>query len=537
MKHTLIAFLSAFFLSATGCSLASEKEVAPDRPNILFVFADDWGCYAGAYGEIEDTTPWNAVVQTPYFDKMASEGALFRNAFINSPQCTPCRSSLLSGQYFFQTGLAAIQAGEWDSSIPTFPNLLRDAGYHAGYTYKVWSPGIPRDAPYGGTQYEYEDAGTKFNKFSQGVTTMVESGRSVEEAKQVLYDEVLENFEDFLADRPENQPFCYWFGASNPHREWIKGSGKNLWGIEPDALKGKMPAFLPGVPEVREDLADYFGEVRAFDGALGVLLEKLEVIGELDNTLIVVSGDHGAPGFTFGKCNLYDFGTRVCLAVRWGKLHRGRVVDDFVNLMDLAPTFLEAGGVAVPKVMAGRSLIPILLSEKQGQIDPDRTWVVAGRERHVSTSRDGLLPYPQRSYRTEDYLYIINFKPDRWPIGNPYNITSENAPDAEALELDTYITYSDMDGGPTKAFLVLNRNHSEYSRYYHMAFDKRPREELYDLKKDPDQVRNVVGEKQYQSIQAELNQKLMEELRAMKDPRVMGDGSTFDNPPYIFERK
>ena len=102
----------------------------------------------------------------------------------------------------------------------------------------------------------------------------------------------------------------------------MKGSGKKLWGIEPDDLKGKMPPFLADVPEVREDLADYFGEVQAFDAALGVLLERLEEIGELDNTLIVVSGDHGPPGFPHGKCNLYDFGSSVSLAIRWGGAKR-----------------------------------------------------------------------------------------------------------------------------------------------------------------------------------------------------------------------
>ncbi len=96
---------------------------------------------------------------------------------------------------------------------------------------------------------------------------------------------------------------------------------------------------------MRQDVSDYLGEAQAFDAALGVLLQKLEEIGELENTLIVVSGDHGMPGVPRGKCNLYDFGTHVALGVRWGaKVKPGRAVDDFVNLMDLAPTFLEAGG-------------------------------------------------------------------------------------------------------------------------------------------------------------------------------------------------
>lgn len=530
-NHLSVLFQNLLALSVVA---AAQPE---KRPNILFVFADDWGCYSESYAKIETTTPWNQEAPTPNVDRLAKEGVLFRNAYVNAPQCTPCRSSLLSGRYFYQTGLAAVQDGIWDFTQPSFPMLLRDAGYHAGYTSKVWSPGTPKDAPYGGKEYEYKSAGTDYDEFSQYIYKQMEKGVSIEDSKQVLYDQVRGNFEHFLADRKEGQPFCYWFGARNPHREWIKGSGKNLWGIDPDALKGKMPPFLPDVHEVREDLADYFGENLAFDQMLGVLLKKLEEIGELDNTLIMVSGDHGAPGFTYGKCNLYDFGTRVCLAARWGANPKpGRVIDDFVNLMDLAPTFLEAGQVDIPAVMTGKSIMPLLLSDRSGQIDPDRTWVVTGRERHVSPARDGRLPYPQRSIRTKDWLYVINFTPDRWPGGNPWNITPESAPDQGTLEHDTFITHNDMDGGPTKAFLVLNRDHPNWSDFYHMAFDKRPREELYDLRNDPHQMKNVAGQTEHAQIQAELDRQLMSILTETGDPRVLGDGSRFDKMPYTFKK-
>jgi N-sulfoglucosamine sulfohydrolase len=542
-KKRIFSLMASCWLLTGTCWGASAEYTAdelkqPDkRPNILFVFADDWGCYSESYAKIEASTPWNQFAPTPHFDRIAQEGVLFRNAYVNAPQCTPSRSSLLTGQYFYRTGLAAVQDGIWDFTNPSFPIMLRDAGYHAGYTSKVWSPGTPTNAPYGGEEYEYKSAGTQYDKFSQNIYKQVEQGVSIEEAKQKLFAQVLGNFEQFLGDREAGQPFCYWFGGRNPHREWIKGSGKKLWGIDPDSLKGNMPPFLPDVHEVREDLADYFGENLAFDRMLGVLLEKLEAIGELENTLIVVSGDHGAPGFTYGKCNLYDFGTRVCLAVRWGKNPKpGRVVDDYVNLMDIAPTLLEAADVAVPDVMTGNSLIEQLTSTKEGQIDTDRTWVVTGRERHVSPAREGMLPYPQRSYRTDDYLYIINFKPDRFPGGNPWNITAESAPSQHDLEHDTFITHPDMDGGPTKAFLVMNRNNPQWSDFYHMAFGKRPREELYDLKKDPNQMKNVAGLPEYADVQTALEEKLLKVLRDTDDPRVQGDGSRFDKMPYTFEK-
>lgn len=351
MKRLCLLLLC--WLAAPAWLTAEER-----RPNILFAFADDWGRFAGAYAKIDGPGTINDVVRTPNFDRIASEGVLFRRAFVSAPSCTPCRSALLSGQHFWRTGRASILIGaHWDGSQPAFPLLLNESGYHIGETYKVWSPGTPADAPFGAGKFAYEKAGGRFNLFSQNVTKLVQAGSSIEAAKQQLYNEVQKNFDAFLKDRQPGQPFCYWFGPTNVHRKWIKGSGKALWNIDPDSLKGKMPPFLPDVPVVREDLADYFGEIAAFDAALGLLLKRLEEIGELDNTLVVVSGDHGAPGFPHGKCNLYDFGTSVSLAVRWGGAKGGRVVDDLVSLPDLAPTFLELSGTKVPERMTARSLV------------------------------------------------------------------------------------------------------------------------------------------------------------------------------------
>ena len=516
------------------CILCGSTSAAQNRPNILFAFADDWGRYASAYAGLDSgrSTP-NDVVKTPSFDRVANEGVLFKNAFVTAPSCTPCRSSLLSGQYFFRTGLGAIlQGARWDPKIPSYPLLLKDAGYHIGETYKVWSPGSPVDAPYGAGTHGYEGAGRRFNSFSQNVTKMVGGGVSVRAAKQELYDEVLKNFEAFLQTREEEQPFCYWFGPTLVHRKWTKGSGKDLWDIDPASLLGRLPTFLPDVPEVRQDFADYLGEVQAFDAALGVLMKKLEDMGELDNTLIVVSGDHGAPGFPRGKCNLYDFGVGVALAARWPGQKGGRIVDDFVNLMDLAPTFLEAGGVDPPAVMTGRSLAKVLKSDREGQVDPERTWVLTGRERHVAAARSGNLPYPQRALRIRDYLYIINFRPHRYPMGDPRVVSREEAPTWEELENDTFIAYGDLDASPTKAWLVSHRNEARWKKLYDYSFAKRPREELYVLADDPDQMNNVAHDPRYQEVRRELSRRLIEELRKNRDPRVVGDGLTFERPPY-----
>lgn len=522
--------LAGLVLLAAGIHHA--RAAAPGRPNILFAFADDWGRHASIYAQIDGPGSVNDVIQTPNFDRLAREGVLVRRAFVSAPSCTPCRSAILSGQHFWRTGRGAILRGAvWDPAIPSYPLLLHDAGYHIGETYKVWSPGTPVDAPYGAPKFAYEKAGSRFNQFSENVTQALKQGRPIDAAKQVLYDEVKANFDAFLAARKPGQPFCWWFGPTNVHRKWVKGSGKALWGIDPDRFKGKMPPFLPDVPEIREDLADYFGEIQAFDAALGVLMARLKETGELDNTLIVVSGDHGAPGFPHGKCNLYDFGAGVSLAFRWGGARGGRVIDDLVSLPDLAPTFLEAAGVKPPVAMTGRSLVDVLTSDRTGQVDAKRTWVLIGRERHVESARDGHLPYPQRAIRTKEHLYIINFQPDRWPMGNPYRLEDAQPPSAEELTEDTRVSLRDMDSSPTKAWLVGHRNDAQGQSYYQRAFGKRPHEELYVLAEDPHQVHNVAADPKFARIRAELNERLMAELKRTGDPRVIDDGAYFEKPP------
>ncbi len=356
--------------TSTALAITTQRK---KRPNIFFFFADDWGRYASIYNSLGP----NKALQTPVMDKFAREGIRFNNAHVTAPSCTPCRSSLLSGQYFYRTGLGAIlQGARWDSNIPSYPLLLQKSGYHIGYTYKVWSPGTPKNAPYGGKAREYKKSGSRFCSFSQNATKMVKAGKTPEQAKQKICGEALENFEDFLDDRGKDQPFCYWFGPTNTHRKWTQGSGKALWGLDPDDLKGHMPKFLPDVPEIRQDMCDYLGEVLALDKMLGLLLKKLDETGERDNTLIVVSGDHGIPGFPRGKCNLYDLGTQVPLVAQWTcQAPGGRVVEDFVNLMDLAPTFLEAAGERAPECMTGRSIVPLLCSNKEGWIDDGRDHV------------------------------------------------------------------------------------------------------------------------------------------------------------------
>ena len=301
-----------------------------------------------------------------------------------------------------------------------------------------------------------------------------------------------------------------------------------MWGLEPDSLKGKVPAFLPDVHDVREDLADYLGEALAWDGMVNELIEELKTRGDLDNTLVIVSGDHGMPGMPRGKCNLHDFGSMVALLISWpDRVKPGRSVDDFVSLMDIAPTVLEATNIERPDHMLAKSLLPLLTSESSGHIDRDRDHVIIGRERHVGEARRDRAPYPSRAYRTADFLLIRNFKPERMPMGDVYNDEAT----AEQLLQDHYLAYPDMDASPTKTLLMTNAD--SYRRYFDIAFSKRPEFELYDLKNDPDQINNVATSPKYSDVLRKLTDRLMTELRETGDPRVTGDGSTFDRKPFV----
>src|SRR5882724_1794138 len=164
-------------LTIVAALFGSAAFAAAPKWNVLYCFADDWGRYASCYAAVDGKPSLNQVVKTPNVDRLAREGVLFRNAYVNAPSCTPCRSSLLSGRYFFNCARGSILEGAvWDPNIPSFPLMLRDNGYQIGKSYKVWSPGTPVDAPIGGQKYAYEKAGRIPNRFSMNATKMVSEG-------------------------------------------------------------------------------------------------------------------------------------------------------------------------------------------------------------------------------------------------------------------------------------------------------------------------------------------------------------------------
>jgi arylsulfatase A-like enzyme len=324
-----------------------------------------------------------------------------------------------------------------------------------------------------------------------------------------------------LKSRPGTKPFCFWFGTSDPHRGYKLHSGEQS-GM--DLSKVKLPPYFPDDPVTRGDVADYYWEVERFDRELGEALATLEKRGELDNTIVVMTSDHGMP-FPRGKSSLYDFGARVPLLVRWGKQIKGnRIVDDFVSLTDVAPTFLDAAQAKIPTVMTGKSLMSILKSGKSGRVDASRSFVLTGKERHVPCQEaPNLGGTPMRAIRTGDFLYINNLFPDRWPAGTP---------DYSKCVIKGG-WYADTDNGPTKSYMVDNKDKdAEHARLYELSFGKRPPSELYDLKKDPFQLNNLAGNPEYSAIMLQLSTQLTAELTRTEDPRIIGGGEKFDTFPY-----
>jgi len=280
-----------------------------------------------------------------------------------------------------------------------------------------------------------------------------------------------------------------------------------------------VPPWLPDVPEVRSDILDYYFEIQRFDREFGEVLEILGQANRFENTLVVVTSDNGMP-FPRSKATLYDAGIRMPLAMCWpARAPGGRVVDDFVSFADFAPTFLEAAGLSPTPAMTGRSLMNVLLSDKQGRVDFARDRVLSAMERHAYCRENGA-GYPMRALRTYDYLYIRNFEPDRWPAGYPQGYG-----------------FGEIDDSPTKTFVRENRNTKEFGRFFELACAKRPAEELYDLTKDPGQLNNVAADPAYEGARAVMWQQLEQRLRETGDPRATGGDIIWDSIEFYGRKR
>ncbi len=469
---------------------------AQSKPNILFIIADDasrdsFGVYNSTY------------VKTPGFDRIAHEGVLFTQAYNCNPKCAPARACLLTGRYSWQLQEACNHNPYLSERWKFYPYLLEKAGYEIGFTGKGWGPGIWEGRDASRDKKRDNPAGHQWNKLKikppyTGINNLDYAG----------------NFESFLKATPDDKPFCFWLGAKEPHR----GYGKDNWKKDGRNLDDvTVPAYYPDNEVIRGDLADYAIEVEWYDKHIVRALKYLEEAGQLDNTLIIATSDHGMP-FPRVKGQLYEDGFHIPFVARWGdKIKPGRTVTDFITFPDLAPTLMEVAGVEQPQQMTGNSFLPQLIAEQSGRIDAARDHTLLGKERHDIGRSDGDLlsvAYPARAIRNDRFLYVKNFKPDRWPVGDPqYGLKN-------------------CDASPTKAFLTALSQNSPEFRWYEMSFGKRPAEELYDIGADPDCVQNLAAAPAFADMKAKLWTQLESELKAQGDPRVLGKGDIFDYYPY-----
>ncbi len=473
---------------------APPKELGNQRPNILFAVSDDQSYpHASAYGY--------EAIQTPAFDRVAREGILFHNAFAASPGCSPSRAAMLTGLNCWQIENAGTHGSSFPAQYVVYPDLLEKSGYFIGYTHKAWGPG------------DYEISGRNRNPVGEPFNEHI-----LNSPEGIASTDYAANFEYFLEQRPNDQPFFFWYGSSEPHRIYKKGIGAEN-GM--DASKVKVPPFLPDEEEVRNDILDYGYEIQWFDQHLGRMLEILEEAGELDNTLIIVTSDNGMP-FPRAKANVYEYGIHMPLAIRWGdQIKGGREVDDLVNLIDFYSTFLDVAGADYPEYpLESNSLLNILASDAEGVVDSSRRAVYSSRERH-SSSRWANLGYPQRALRTHDYLYIRNFRPERWPAGAPQKLKKNGT-----LE-EMHMAYHDIDNASTN-FVITQRDEPDYEKYFHLAVDKRPAEELFNIKKVPGCLYNLAALDEHQETLRKMRSQMGAYLMATNDPRVTGNGDIFE---------
>ena len=487
-----------FLVSLSMLSLVPLRLMANDRPNILLAIADDWSYgHAGVYG-----CTW---VKTPGFDRVAKEGILFKNAFTPNAKCAPSRATILTGRYSWQLEEAGNHVCIFPPKFGGYVERLAAEGYVAGFTGKGWGPGIAKDE----------------NGKHREITGKRYSGRRQKPiAKGINATDYAGNFEDFLKDVPQGKPWVFWYGATEPHRGYEYQSGVRLGKKLTDI--DRVPSYWPDTDDSRHDMLDYAIEVEHYDSHLVKILEHLEKTDQLDNTLIVATSDHGMP-FPRVKGQAYLDSNRIPLAIRWpqGIVGKGRIVEDHVNFTDLAPTFLQAANIKtlspIMQPISGRSLFELFRSKKSGQIIPQRDHVLVGKERH-DIGRPRNVGYPIRGICKGNFLYLKNFEPDRWPSGNPET------------------GYLNCDGGVIKSNILQMRRNNEEKSFWNLCFGKRVAEELYQIKDDPDCVKNLASSAEFQDIKQKLLDQMTEELQQQGDPRMFGKGSLFDQYEYADPR-
>ena len=430
MKHLLAILL----LSGLVASLSAE------RPNLVLIIADDmaWDD-CGIYG--------NFNLPTPNIDRLGHEGMRFDRAFLTISSCSPSRASIITGLYPHSTDAEQLH-WELPKEKTTFVERLKAAGYWTASAGK-WHLGphmkerfdVVKEADISGFQLPTGKA-AQAGKFVQKGVGDVKSGCT--------------DWVPILRERPRDKPFFLWLAAIDPHR----GFDENIIEKPTRPADVLVPPYFPDTPEVRKDLALYYDEIIRLDNFVGDVMAELEAQKVADNTLVLFISDNGRP-FPRDKTTLFDSGIRTPWLLRWPKqVKAGSVNGELVSSVDIAPTFLELAGLRPPSHFAGKSFLPLL--ESKGRAI--RPYVYAEKNWHDLEDRS-------RAVRSKRYKYIRNFYNDL-PL----------TPPADALRSPTYRTMQRLrDEGTLNAAQMV-------------CFMKpRAEEELYDLDRDPFEMKNLAS--------------------------------------------
>lgn len=433
------------------------------KPNIVFILSDDHSYpYLGCYGRPE--------MKTPNLDRFAAEGMKFHRMFTAAPQCVPSRASLMTGR-----SPVACRITRFSSPLPrdevTFPETLKKAANYfvgvLGRSYHLDGSGRP------------EVSARVLQE--HGLQTFPERFDYVDATGQ---ENVPARMAEFFDKRPAEKPFFLWVNFSDPHHPWTSGKAA------PDPAKIQVPGHLPDLPGVRGDLSRYEGEIEHMDADFQKVLDLIQERAGLDNTLIIFTGDNGM-AFPGGKGSLYDPGLNVPLLVRWpGVIQAGTESRALVSGEDIAPTCLEAAGVAIPARITGRSFLPLL----RGQTFEPRRHLFAERGPHGSSTFTADV-----ASSSVDYSRAV--RGDRHKL--IYNVTPHHR-------------YLPVDCAGDPNWQEMTKAHAEgrlaaalTARYF---TSPRPVYELYDLENDPSELRNIAGQEGVQDIERELKEALQEKM-------------------------
>ncbi|MFP4250687.1 MAG: sulfatase [Armatimonadota bacterium] len=412
----------------------------PDRPNIVQIIAHDLGTHLGCYG---------AGLETPHIDRLAAEGVMFANHHCTAAQCSPARGSITTGLYPHNNGLVGLTWGwEIDNEIVCMPERLRRAGYSTHLF---------------GVQHETAGDISRLGYESRGSATNT--------AREVAGD-----LAQWLHARPssgDGRPFFVSMGTSEPHRPYHRAGYPN----DDPADVTPLP-WLPDRPGIRHDIAGLNGLVYAFDEAVGTVREALEDSGLADNTLLMVTSDHGI-AMPRAKCTCYDPGTRTTLVMRMtGRWDDGASHDALLSDCDVMPTLMELAGAPVDEEpLDGRSFLGLL---DGGEYE--------SREQLFTEMTYHGMYNPMRCVRTQGHKYIRNL-----------------------AELPLVYMPVDIWENPAGEEMV-----DEYFS------DPRPREELYDLAADPLEQHNLASDDAHADLLCDLSSRVDEWMEASGDPLLTG---------------